>query len=220
MVDVVPATGNFFKFMKNLNFLDYSKLVTNGGAQVSPFFEKVSNAFEDLSSGKIRKLICTSPPQQGKTYLSKLLVSWLAEKSPKSDHIVSSHSVILAKASKDFVKETISKHSSNYRGNILSVGVGGSVCGHGYGNLDPDSDGVGVFLLDSPLRGPVSDKALSTALDWYSHVSIRKLQKSAQVVFCTSPYEDSFVDNLLQFEGLYDTVTNPEGWYLVGRGVE
>lgn len=207
------------KTLAKSNFLAYCNIVTDGGFEVTPFREAVASAFEGVAEGKCKKLLVIGYPRSGKTFLSRLFISWLTGKFPESNHIVSSYSIQLARylAASILTQNNRELFDQNYQGRVLSVATCGSTCGYGYGDLSHGSDGVGVFLMDEPQRNVILELEGVRVKDWYrNQVVTRSMTKTAQVILATD-FVGSFIPKLIEEDGVYDPETNPGGWHLVSQ---
>lgn len=145
----------------NLSFLDFVKHVYPG-YKVGPHHLKLAQIFEDIASGKKRRVIVNIAPRHGKSELiSYLAPAWFLGKYPQKKIIMASHTADLAvnfgrrvrnlvgsEAYKDIFPEvelqadskSASRWGTNYNGEYFAIGVGGALAGRG----------ADLFIIDDP----------------------------------------------------------------------
>lgn len=215
-------------------FLAFAELLSDDSLKVSDFHEILASAFEDVASRKYRRLLISSPPRSGKSMLSAMFVSWLMGINGASQHIVSSYAPQLSRElerkSLEYLRHPLFsiifpewqgldesvEGASKTGGHIVSAPVGGSICGYANGTLDYDGDGVGVFLVDDPLRNLDSVEELSSLESWWDTVvSTRRVNNWGQVVIGTRTDPQDLHGFLMAKDGLYDPELNPGGWRVI-----
>lgn len=212
-------------------FLAFADLMKDGALKVAPFHEIIGSAFEDLVNRRYRKLIISCPPRSGKSMLSALFLAWLLGIDGESQHIIASYGQLLSnklyKETLGYLKTATFKrifpewkgfvHNSKYDfesgGYILSTSVGGVLTGFTGGTPREDSPGIGVSLIDDPIKNSNSKKTLDNLESWWGEeLSTRRTNHYAQVVVGTRFHERDLHGILIESNGLYDPVDNKEGW--------
>jgi hypothetical protein len=75
---------------------------------IAPHFVKIANALQDVTDGKIKRLIINIPPRYGKTELAvKCFIAWSLARNPSSKFIHLSYSDDLALDNSSQTKEYI-----------------------------------------------------------------------------------------------------------------
>ena len=161
---------------------------------------KMAEAFEDVASGKIKRLIVNMPPRHTKSeFASYLLPAWFLGRYPHKKVIQTSHTAELAVGfgrkvrnlvGSDVYKSvfpTVSLQSdskaagrwnTNAGGDYFAIGVGGAVTGKGADLLiidDPHSEQEAVIAETSP---EVYDKVY----EWYTSGPRQRLQPGGSIV--------------------------------------
>ena len=212
-------------------FLAYCDIMKGGDLKVAPFHEIIASAFEDLFDRKYRRVIISCPPRSGKSMLSTMFLSWLLGKDERTQHILASYGASL---SQKFHREAVimmkttsykrifpefsgfnrdSKYDMVGGGYILATSVGGILTGFTSGTTDMDSPGIGVALIDDPLKSSDSKAALDNLDSWWAEqMSTRRTNHYAQVIVATRFHEKDLHGVLLEGDGLYDPNENPFGW--------
>lgn len=212
-------------------FLAYCAIMKGGDLVVAPFHEIIASAFEDLFDRRYKRLIVSCPPRSGKSMLSVMFLTWLVGKDEKTQHIIASYGAAL---SAKFHREaalmmksphfgrifpefsgfnTDSKFDLKGGGYILATSVGGILTGFTSGTTDIDSPGIGVALIDDPLKSSDSKAALGSLESWWSEqMSTRRTNNYAQVIVATRFHEKDLHGILMEGDGLYDPADNPFGW--------
>lgn len=212
-------------------FLAFCDIMKNGDLKVAPFHEIIGSAFEDLFDRKYRRLIISCPPRSGKSMLSTMFLAWLLGKDERTQHILASYGATL---SQKFHREAVvmmksaayrkifpefsgfnrdSKYDLVAGGYILATSVGGILTGFTSGTIDMESKGIGVALIDDPLKSSDSKAALDNLDSWWAEqMSTRRTNHFAQVVVATRFHEKDLHGVLLDGDGLYDHLDNPFGW--------
>ena len=212
-------------------FLAFCDIMKGGDLKVAPFHEIIASAFEDLFDRKYRRLIISCPPRSGKSMLSTMFLAWLLGKDERTQHILASYGSSL---SQKFHREVVimmktahykrifpdfsgfnrdSKYDMVGGGYILATSVGGILTGFTSGTTDMESKGIGVALIDDPLKSSDSKAALDNLESWWAEqMSTRRTNHYAQVIVATRFHEKDLHGILLEGDGLYDPEDNPFGW--------
>lgn len=180
---------------------------------VQPHHQAIAAALEDVSKGKILRLIITVPPRHGKSQLcSKLFPAWFMGQDPYNQLIVASYAAHLAedfgRAVRDYIKSPayrqvfplceLKKGSSSAdrlettEGGIATfMGVGGPGTGRGANLLVCDDPVKSREDADSPT---LRDKTW----EWFTNVAMTRLMDSMSgvLVVMTRWHEDDIVGRI------------------------
>lgn len=221
------------------SFLGFADIMKEGHLKVADFHEIIGSAFEDLVNRRYRRLIISCPPRSGKSMLSALFVAWLLGIDGSSQHIISSYgqqlSSKLFKEVLSYLKnpafrkvfpewggfEQNSKYDMVNGGYILNTSVGGVLTGFTGGTPTMDTPGIGVSLIDDPLKNSYSKAALDELESWWKEeLSTRKTNHFAQLLVGTRFHERDLHGVLMETDGIYDPEDNPDGWRWINiRGI-
>jgi len=155
----------------------------------------IAQKFNDLSTGKIKRLIVNMPPRHTKSeFASYLLPAWMVGRNPKLKIIQVTHTGELAirfgrKAknlidSEDYHKifktslQEDSKAAGRWEtaqgGEYFAAGVGGAITGRG----------ADLLIIDDPHseQDAMSPTSLESAYEWYTSGPRQRLQPGAAIV--------------------------------------
>ena len=213
------------------SFLAFCEIMKGGDLQVSNFHEIIAAAFEDLFDKRYRRLIISCPPRSGKSMMGTFFLAWLLGRDHETEHIVASYGGSL---SNKFHKEAViymkkkefkrifptwegfrsgSKYDMVQGGYILPTSVGGILTGFTAGSSNMTSPGIGVMLVDDPLKGSDSVAAIAGLKPWWvEQASTRRTNNYAQVVIATRFHESDLHGVLIEADGIYHHEDNPMGW--------
>ena len=142
----------------------------------------IAEKFEDISRGKIKRLIVNMPPRHTKSeFASNLFPSWMMGKNPKLKIIQTTHTAELSynfgrkvrnlfdqQEFKDvFPDVSLSQDSkaagrftTNKGGEYFAAGVGGAITGRG----------ADLLIIDDPHseQDALSQTAMDNAYEWYT----------------------------------------------------
>jgi len=182
----IKATSTFMDFVKGI----WAEFI-NGDHH-----EKMAKAFDDIASGKLKRLIINMPPRHTKSeFASHLFPAYLLGKNPKLKIIEATHTADLAinfgrkvrdlidsDEYKDLFPETELKADSrsagkwltNKGGEYYAAGTGGALAGRG----------ADLFIIDDPHseQDAMSDKALDEAYEWFMTGPRQRLQPGGAIV--------------------------------------
>ena len=182
----IKATSTFMDFVKGI----WAEFI-NGDHHV-----KMAKAFDDIASGKLKRLIINMPPRHTKSeFASHLFPAYLLGKNPKLKIIEATHTADLAinfgrkvrdlidsDEYKDLFPETELKADSrsagkwltNKGGEYYAAGTGGALAGRG----------ADLFIIDDPHseQDAMSDKALDEAYEWFMTGPRQRLQPGGAIV--------------------------------------
>lgn len=161
---------------------------------------KMAEAFEDVASGKCKRLIINMPPRHTKSeFASYLLPAWFLGKTPQKKVIQTSHTAELAVGFGRKVRNLVDSETykkifpavelqsdskaagrwnTNYGGDYFAIGVGGAVTGKGADLLiidDPHSEQEAALAAFNP---EVYDKVY----EWYTSGPRQRLQPGGAIV--------------------------------------
>jgi predicted phage terminase large subunit-like protein len=159
----------------------------------------MAEAFNDLASGKLKRLIVNMPPRHTKSeFASYLLPAWYLGKYPEKKVIMASHTAELAtgfgrkvrnlvdgeiynsifpKVSLQADNKAAGRWNTSLGGEYFAIGVGGAVTGKG----------ADLFIIDDPhseqdaMIGQFSQDVYDKAWDWYVTGPRQRLQPGAAV---------------------------------------
>ena len=155
----------------------------------------IAKKFNDLSTGKLKRLIVNMPPRHTKSeFASYLLPAWMVGRNPKLKIIQATHTGELAikfgrKAkhlidSEEYSKifqtrlQEDSKAAGRWEtaqgGEYFAAGVGGAITGRG----------ADLLIIDDPHseQDAMSPSALESAYEWYTSGPRQRLQPGASIV--------------------------------------
>lgn len=162
--------------------------------------EKMARAFEDVASGKCKRLIINMPPRHTKSeFASYLLPAWFLGKFPNKKVIQTSHTAELAVGFGRKVRNLVDsdaykrmfpaielqsdskaagRWNTNFGGDYFAIGVGGAVTGKGADILiidDPHSEQEAALAAFNP---EIYDKTY----EWYTSGPRQRLQPGGAIV--------------------------------------
>lgn len=212
-------------------FLAFADIMKNGDLKVVAFHEVIASAFEDLATKRYRRLIVSCPPRSGKSMLAGMFVAWLLGRDQQTQHIIASYGQQL---SSKFHKDAVgylkhpeftkifpewkgfsrdSKYDMLGGGYILPTSVGGVLTGFTAGTTNITSQGVGAMIVDDPLKDSTSTAALEALESWWGEqASTRRTNNWCQMVIATRFHQHDLHGVLVEADGEYDEVENPNGW--------
>lgn len=174
----------------------------------------LDDLLQQVSEGKLRRLIVTMPPRHGKSErVSKKFPAWYLGNHPQEEVIIASYSIDLARDFSRIARDTFMRHSDAFgvavdskyqsaeswgvegqRGRVTAAGVGGSITGKG----------ASVAIVDDPLKNyqdAQSGVIRDTLWNWYkSTLYTRLTPDGAIVIVSTRWHEDDLIGRLLEEE--------------------
>lgn len=217
------------------DFLTFADLLTDGLLVVKPFHELIASTFEDLAYRRLNRVIISCPPRSGKSFLAALFIAWLVGLDGDANHILASYGQGLTnklyKAAIGYIKHkefgnifpewpgfvTGTKSEFKTKGYILNTSVSGVCTGFTSGSTtdyEEEDPGVGVFLIDDPLKSGYSKAALRELHEWWdTQADTRKTMSWAQMLIGTRFCKNDLHGFLLERDGRYHPTLNPLGWY-------
>ena len=156
----------------------------------------IAKKFEDISRGKIKRLIVNMPPRHTKSeFASHLFPAWMMGRNPKLKIIQTTHTAELSynfgrkvrglfeqDEFKDvFPNVTLSQDSkaagrfnTNKGGEYFAAGVGGAITGRGADLL--------IINAPHPEQDALSQTAMDNAYEWYTSGPRQRLQPGGAIV--------------------------------------
>jgi hypothetical protein len=154
----------------------------------------LETALEECERGESGRLVCSMPPQEGKTTLLRWFCVRLLIKNPDLRIGYVSYAAALARASGRYVRNVFENYSleiglavghdrydagdwtiEGHRGGMVSVGVGGALTGRP----------IDFLVVDDPLSGQKdadSVKVLAAQEDWWHSTARTRLAPTASAV--------------------------------------
>jgi predicted phage terminase large subunit-like protein len=177
------------------NFLSFVKYVWPEFIEGS-HHKIINKKFNDIATGKIKRLIINMPPRHTKSeFASYLLPAWMIGKNPKLKIIQATHTADLAidfgRKTKNLVDEpryrelfptrlqedsqAAGKWKTEQGGEYFAAGVGGAITG----------SGANLLIIDDPhkeqdIRG--DGKSFEKAMSWYTAGPRQRLQPGGSIV--------------------------------------
>ena len=157
---------------------------------------KIAQKFEDIASGKIKRLIVNMPPRHTKSeFASYLFPAWMVGKNPKLKVIQTTHSGVLAVRFGRKMKNLVDQESfrqvfedcriaadskaagrweTNKGGEYYAAGIGGAITGRG----------ADLLIIDDPHseQDALSETAMDSAYEWYTSGPRQRLQPGGSIV--------------------------------------
>lgn len=207
----------------------------------APFHKRYYSLLTDFAEGRIKKLMVFMPPQHGKSEGStRRLPAYVLGKDPNKKVAVVSYSAPKARKFNREIQRIIDTpeyheifpettlNASNvttiagswlrnadeceivgHRGGFKTVGVGGPLTG----------DPVDMLILDDiykDAKSAWSPTVRESIEDWYDTVAETRLHNdSQQLIVFTRWHEKDLAGRLLEQQGIFDPVTNPNGWVVI-----
>ena len=180
------STSTFMHFVKAI----WAEFI-NGAHHV-----KMAKAFDDIASGKLKRLIINMPPRHTKSeFASHLFPAYLLGKNPKLKIIEATHTADLAvnfgRKVRDLIdteeyhklfpdtelkadSRSAGKWLTNKGGEYYAAGIGGALAGRG----------ADLFIIDDPHseQDAMSDKAMDEAYEWFMSGPRQRLQPGGAIV--------------------------------------
>jgi predicted phage terminase large subunit-like protein len=184
----VAAKSTFLDFVRHV-YPDY---------KVGPHHEKLAKIFEDIASGKKKRVVVNIAPRHGKSELiSYLAPAWFLGKFPQKKVIMASHTADLAvnfgrrvrnlvgsEAYKDIFPQvelqadskSASRWGTNFNGEYFAIGVGGALAGRG----------ADLFIIDDPHSEQEAKlgrpDVFLPAWEWFQSGPIQRLMPGGAII--------------------------------------
>jgi len=204
------------------------------------FHRRYYSYLNEFAHGKIKKLMVFMPPQHGKSEGStRRLPSFILGRNPDKKIAIVSYAASKARkfnreiqrvidsqeykeifpetrlsgglggAQVGYIRTSDECEIVGYEGGFKTVGVGGPLTG----------DPVDILLMDDLYKDAKtawSPTIRENVSDWYDTVAETRLHNdSQQLIVFTRWHENDQAGRLIAAQGVYDPVTNPDGWVIV-----
>jgi predicted phage terminase large subunit-like protein len=155
---------------------------------------EMAQAFEDIASGKLKRLIINMPPRHGKSEMTSwLLPAWLMGKNPNMKILHISHTYDLVSQFGGWVrdligspeyqaiypktqlrkdKKAVGQWHTTASGEYFAAGAGANIAGHG-GNL---------ILIDDPSSEQTTEEEFEKTAGWFQNGVRQREQADAAIV--------------------------------------
>ena len=211
----------------------------------APFHLAYYEVLTRFAMGEIRKLMITMPPQHGKSEgATRRLPAFVLGQDPDKRIAIVSYNAIKARKfnrelqrimdddryyelfpqtllagqasyqeqgrrSRNYARNSDECEIVGYQGSFKTIGVGGSLTGEPVDMLIMDD----LYKDASSAWSPVIRQNVA---DWYDTVASTRLHNdSQQLLVFTRWHMEDLAGRLLEQEGVYDPIENPQGWLLV-----
>ena len=211
----------------------------------APFHIVYYEVLTRFAMGEIKKLMITMPPQHGKSEgATRRLPAFVLGQDPDKRIAIVSYNAIKARKfnrelqrimdddryyelfpqtllagqasyqeqgrrSRNYARNSDECEIVGYQGSFKTIGVGGSLTGEPVDMLIMDD----LYKDASSAWSPVIRQNVA---DWYDTVASTRLHNdSQQLLVFTRWHMEDLAGRLLEQEGVYDPIENPQGWLLV-----
>ena len=211
----------------------------------APFHIAYYEVLTRFAMGEIKKLMITMPPQHGKSEgATRRLPAFVLGQDPDKRIAIVSYNTIKARKfnrelqrimdddhyyelfpqtllagqasyqeqgrrSRNYARNSDECEIVGYQGSFKTIGVGGSLTGEPVDMLIMDD----LYKDASSAWSPVIRQNVA---DWYDTVASTRLHNdSQQLLVFTRWHMEDLAGRLLEQEGVYDPIENPQGWLLV-----
>ena len=211
----------------------------------APFHIAYYEVLTHFAKGEIKKLMITMPPQHGKSEgATRRLPAFVLGQDPDKRIAIVSYNAIKARKfnrelqrimdddryyelfpqtllagqasyqeqgrrSRNYARNSDECEIVGYQGSFKTIGVGGSLTGEPVDMLIMDD----LYKDASSAWSPVIRQNVA---DWYDTVASTRLHNdSQQLLVFTRWHMEDLAGRLLEQEGVYDPIENPQGWLLV-----
>ena len=211
----------------------------------APFHFAYYEVLTRFAMGEIKKLMITMPPQHGKSEgATRRLPAFVLGQDPDKRIAIVSYNAIKARKfnrelqrimdddryyelfpqtllagqasyqeqgrrSRNYARNSDECEIVGYQGSFKTIGVGGSLTGEPVDILIMDD----LYKDASSAWSPVIRQNVA---DWYDTVASTRLHNdSQQLLVFTRWHMEDLAGRLLEQEGVYDPIENPQGWLLV-----
>jgi predicted phage terminase large subunit-like protein len=192
-------------------FMDYDSSYQDKPGRHLDVLDK---ALQDVSEGRIKRLIVAMPPRHGKSErVSKKFPAWHVGRNPGDEIILASYSIDLSRGFSRIARDTLMSHYAvfgvrvdpqnqsaeswgieGYRGGVTAAGVGGPITGRG----------AKIAIVDDPVKN--AEEANSEVMrekiwEWYQSTLYTRLTPDGRIIIVmTRWHEDDLVGRLLKKE--------------------
>ena len=211
----------------------------------APFHVAYYEVLTRFAMGEIKKLMITMPPQHGKSEgATRRLPAFVLGQDPDKRIAIVSYNATKArkfnrelqrimdddryyelfpqtllagqasyqeqgKRSRNYARNADECEIVGYQGSFKTIGVGGSLTG----------EPVDMLIMDDLYKDAASAWSpviRQNVADWYDTVASTRLHNdSQQLMVFTRWHMEDLAGRLLEQEGVYDPIENPQGWTLI-----
>ena len=208
-----------------LSFVDH----VYSGYKVGPHHKRLARIFEDIASGKKKRVIVNIAPRHGKSELiSYLAPAWFLGKYPQKKIIMASHTADLAvqfgrrvrnlvgsESYRDIFPQielqadskSASRWGTNFQGEYFAIGVGGALAGRG----------ADLFIIDDPHSEQEAKtgrpEVFLPAWEWFQSGPIQRLMPGGAIIIVMTRW--SKLDLTGQIITQMERVEGAEDWEVV-----
>ena len=238
------TAGGSLQLVPQENLLSFTRHTLPSFAP-APFHIAYYEVLTRFAMGEIKKLMITMPPQHGKSEgATRRLPAFVLGQDPDKRIAIVSYNAIKARKfnrelqrimdddhyyelfpqtllagqasyqeqgrrSRNYARNSDECEIVGYQGSFKTIGVGGSLTGEPVDILIMDD----LYKDASSAWSPVIRQNVA---DWYDTVASTRLHNdSQQLLVFTRWHMEDLAGRLLEQEGVYDPIENPQGWLLV-----
>ena len=242
--NTASTAGASLQFVPQENLLSFTRHTLPSFAP-APFHLAYYEVLTRFAMGEIKKLMITMPPQHGKSEgATRRLPAFVLGQDPDKRIAIVSYNAIKARKfnrelqrimdddryyelfpqtllagqasyqeqgrrSRNYARNSDECEIVGYQGSFKTIGVGGSLTGEPVDMLIMDD----LYKDASSAWSPVIRQNVA---DWYDTVASTRLHNdSQQLLVFTRWHMEDLAGRLLEQEGIYDPIENPQGWLLV-----
>ena len=242
--NTASTAGTSLQLVPQENLLSFTRHTLPAFAP-APFHIAYYEVLTRFALGEIKKLMITMPPQHGKSEgATRRLPAFVLGQDPDKRIAIVSYNAIKARKfnrelqrimdddryyelfpqtllagqasyqeqgrrSRNYARNSDECEIVGYQGSFKTIGVGGSLTGEPVDILIMDD----LYKDASSAWSPVIRQNVA---DWYDTVASTRLHNdSQQLLVFTRWHMEDLAGRLLEQEGVYDPIENPQGWLLV-----
>ena len=242
--NTASTAGASLQLVPQENLLSFTRHTLPSFAP-APFHIPYYEVLTRFAMGEIKKLMITMPPQHGKSEgATRRLPAFVLGQDPDKRIAIVSYNAIKARKfnrelqrimdddhyyelfpqtllagqasyqeqgrrSRNYARNSDECEIVGYQGSFKTIGVGGSLTGEPVDMLIMDD----LYKDASSAWSPVIRQNVA---DWYDTVASTRLHNdSQQLLVFTRWHMEDLAGRLLEQEGVYDPIENPQGWLLV-----
>ena len=242
--NTASTAGASLQLVPQENLLSFTRHTLPAFAP-APFHLAYYEVLTRFAMGEIKKLMITMPPQHGKSEgATRRLPAFVLGQDPDKRIAIVSYNAIKARKfnrelqrimdddryyelfpqtllagqasyqeqgrrSRNYARNSDECEIVGYQGSFKTIGVGGSLTGEPVDMLIMDD----LYKDASSAWSPVIRQNVA---DWYDTVASTRLHNdSQQLLVFTRWHMEDLAGRLLEQEGIYDPIENPQGWLLV-----
>ena len=242
--NTATTAGASLQLVPQENLLSFTRHTLPSFAP-APFHIAYYEVLTRFAMGEIKKLMITMPPQHGKSEgATRRLPAFVLGQDPDKRIAIVSYNAIKARKfnrelqrimdddryyelfpqtllagqasyqeqgrrSRNYARNSDECEIVGYQGSFKTIGVGGSLTGEPVDMLIMDD----LYKDASSAWSPVIRQNVA---DWYDTVASTRLHNdSQQLLVFTRWHMEDLAGRLLEQEGVYDPIENPQGWLLV-----